>query len=206
MKNPISTNQKKTEMTTLRADEQPCFISINEQEMLQQLKVGNSKALDYLFSEYYDLLCQRVSHIIKDREYAEDIVQEIFMNIWKKRETLEIKISLKAYLLRSAMNRSLNYIRDNKVKFQEIEFDLEDSSLSIQLTLEKNDFEARINAYIDMLPPKCKAVFVLNRFDQMKYKEIAEMLNISVKTVENHIAKALAFLRIKVYGNPAIAC
>ncbi len=206
MKKPINSNSKKTTMTSLNSQEVYSYLSIDQKEMLHLLKIGDSKAIDYLFSEYYEMLCNRVYQIIKDREYAEDIVQDIFMNIWKKREQLEIKISIKAYLMRSAMNRSLNFIRDNKVRFQEIEIDVEDNTTSIQLTLEKNDFERKIQAYIDMLPPKCKTVFILNRFDQMKYKEIAEMLDISVKTVENHIAKALAFLRVKVYGESAIAC
>ena len=203
---PIDPTNESARPTPLAVHSSKIFMLWDEQTLLKELKNNNPKAIDFLFDKYYQLLCQRCVQIINDPKYAEDIVQELFINLWNKRETLNIKYSLKGYLMQSATNRSLNYLRDNKIKFQEIEDNLEDNSGCAQLNLELGDTKKALDKYIDQLPPKCKAVFILSRFEQLKYREIADLLNISVKTVENHLALALSRLRSKVHVKKAFAC
>ena len=171
---------------------------VEEDNIINLLKEDNEKAIDLLFDNYYSYLCNIVLRVINDENFAEDIVQEMFMDIWKKRHELNIQMSLRAYLRRAAVNRSLNHLRKQKMKFE----DSEEATLSIeteiedgQASLEREELEQRIFQCIDALPSKCKIVFSLSRFEGMSYQEIADQLNISVKTVENQISKALKLLR-----------
>lgn len=169
--------------------------------ILSLLASNNEKSIDLLFDKYYTYLCNVIYRVINDSDYAEDIVQEIFMDIWRKRETLNVQTSLRAYLRRAAVNRSLNHIRKQRMKFAEDEnavLAIESSSIDGQVTMEKNELEKRIHESIDALPPKCKLVFSMSRFENMSYQEIADALGISIKTVENQISKALRILRSAV--------
>lgn len=172
----------------------------NEIELLRQLALGHSTAMDYLFDTYYEMLCNRALNYVKDSVKAEDIVQDVLLNIWKKREQLNVQISLKAYLLRCVTNRSLNHLRDNKGYMVELKETIVDNSCGIEEVIYYNETESIIVKCIERLSPRCRQVFVMNRIDQMKYKEIAAELDVSVKTVEHHIAKALAYLRKQLGG------
>ena len=123
------------------------------------------------------------------------------MDIWRKREEINIEISLRAYLRRAAVNRSLNHIRKQKMKFEEAEnsvSELASNDNDSQIVMERDELEKRIHDCIENLPPKCKIVFAMSRFENMSYQEIATSLEISVKTVENQISKALKILRSTV--------
>ncbi len=194
---PIDTNQVSARITPLAVTTQKHYLSIDDKFILNELRKSNPQSIEHLFDQYYQLLCNRCYQIVRDPGYAEDIVQELFLTIWRKRTTINIKSSLKGYLMRSATNRSLNHIRDNNKRIQEIEIDIQDDTCTVQHLLEYSDTKNRLDIYIDLLPPKCRAVFVMSRFENLKYREIAEILNISVKTVENHISMALAFLKSK---------
>ncbi len=132
---------------------------------------------------------------------AKEIVQDSFINLWEKRQSIDISKSVKSYLTTSIRNKCLNYLRDTKkfntdiilsdVLFQEVNFEQSDKLIEKELS-------NRINNAIDKLPEKCKEIFVLNRFENLKYKEIAVKFNISIKTVETQISKALKHLREKL--------
>lgn len=130
----------------------------------------------------------------------EDIAQDVFYELWKKRARLTIKTSLKAYLRRAAMNKALNFIRDQKIKFddEEKQAPLESKIPSINQKLEAAELQQLIDQVIDDLPERCRVVFVLSRFEEMSYNEIAKQLDISSKTVENQISKALKILRVRL--------
>lgn len=169
--------------------------------ILDLLSKGDQKFIDLLFDKYYTYLCNVVYRVINDADYAEDIVQEIFTDIWRKRESINIQTSLRAYLRRASVNRSLNHIRKQRMKFDENEdaiIDIESNTIDGQQELEKDELEQRIHDCIDALPPKCKLVFSLSRFENMSYQEIANHLEISIKTVENQISKALRILRSSI--------
>jgi RNA polymerase sigma-70 factor, ECF subfamily len=176
-------------------------MALDDERILTLLKENDEKSIDLLFQGYYNYLCNVVNRVINDADYAEDIVQEIFMDIWRKREEINIEISLRAYLRRAAVNRSLNHIRKQKMKFEEAEnsvSELASNDNDSQIVMERDELEKRIHDCIENLPPKCKIVFAMSRFENMSYQEIATSLEISVKTVENQISKALKILRSTV--------
>lgn len=135
--------------------------------------------------------------IIPDAGVAEDLGQEVFFELWKKRERLQIKTAVKAYLRRSATNKALNYIRDNKIVFADEERAPQQTSkqVSAQQHIEKEELEQIIQSAIDNLPDRCRVAFNLSRFEYKSYQEIADVMGVSIKTVENQIGKALKILR-----------
>jgi RNA polymerase sigma-70 factor (ECF subfamily) len=166
--------------------------------ILELLSADDESALDLLFDHYYGFLCNVVFRVINDAVYAEDIVQEMFTDIWHKRHEINIKTSLRAYLRRAAVNRSLNHIRKQRMKFDETEeavISIEAQDVDGQMGMERDELEKRIFDCIENLPPKCKLIFGMSRFENMSYQEIADSLDISIKTVENQISKALKLLR-----------
>ena len=170
---------------------------LSDDEILKLLESNSEKAIDVLFHQFYRYLCKAVYRIIPDTNYTEDIVQEVFYELWKKRARLNIKSSLKSYLRRAAVNRALNHIRDKKFRQpDEVTEELVPIiNQNVSHLLEAEELKLIIDKVVDNLPDKCRIVFILNRFEEMTYKEIAETLNISIKTVENQISKALRILR-----------
>jgi len=157
----------------------------------------DEKSIKKLYEQHYSYLCACVYKLIKDATTAEDIVQEVFMEIWKKKDRLKVNISIKAYLRRAAINKTLNHIRSKKVIFEDEDkmVELGSKEHSTQSLLEGEELGIKIQLAIDGLPEKCRMVFALSRFEELSYKEIAAKLEISVKTVENQISKALKHLK-----------
>lgn len=169
-----------------------------DQALLELLRKDADKAVELLFRQYYSYVCKMVYQVVADAVIAEDIGQEVFFEIWRRKDQLVINTSLKAYLRRSAVNRTLNYLRDRKIKWeddQELPM-LEDDTPSITQLLEAEELQEHIDNAIDQLPEKCRIVFMLSRQEDLSYQEIADHLNISIKTVENQISKALKYLRV----------
>ena len=190
-----TTTTKPTTSTTT-----PDSTTAVEKSILTQLAAGNNKAMDYMFDNYYNALCNHANRVVKDDTAAEDIVQEVMLTIWKKREQITIESSLKAYLYRCVTNRSLNHLRDKKNHVEEIEDKFMDVSADIEEKIYFNETHQIIMEQVNKLSPRCRQVFIMNRLEQMKYKEIAAELEISVKTVEHHIAKGLMILRDSLSG------
>jgi len=151
-----------------------------------------------LFKSHFNSLCAFAVSFVHDEDTAKDIVHQTFIKLWEKRDTIDMEKRVKSYLFSTVHNLCLNYIRDNK-KFIKNEFEAETythpGQLNDQDVMEKAELNARINRAIDSLPEKCREVFIMNRFDEMKYQEIADKTGISIKTVEAHISKALKILR-----------
>jgi len=156
----------------------------------------NKTLFEQLFREHFNPMCHFVMTYVSDHDAAQEIVQDVFINLWQKRETITSTLTLKSYLFTSAKNRSLNYIRDQK-KFRsyvlDIEAELEETV--VEDIFAEQETADKINAALEKLPAKCRQVFELSRYDELKYKEIADKLGISQKTVEIHISKALKVLR-----------
>jgi len=153
-----------------------------------------------IFEKYYEEVCSHIYRIIPVNETCEDIAQSIFLELWKKRRNMDIRTSIGAYLHKMALSRALNYLRDNKKHKHEPEeslgsYHIDDNPLR---KLMDNELHAVIQRTIDKLPARCRAVFVLSRFEGMSYQEISRALDISPKTVENQISKALLLLRSAV--------
>ena len=164
---------------------------------MQLLKQDSERAIELLFEEYYGDLCRSAYRILPDQHLVEDLVQEVFYELWRRRRRLRIKSSLKAYLRRATRNKTLNYLRDHRrVYFEPADAQPLPGNLSGALRqLEAAELQELIDQAIDRLPERCRLVFVLSRFEDMTYHEIAEQLEISVKTVENQVSKALRLLR-----------
>lgn len=147
-----------------------------------------------LFKSNYNTMCNIASNIVKNSDSAKDIVQEVFIKLWdKKADLLEIS-NIKGYLFRATTNASINYLSQNK-KIVSLEASGVTLSINPDETLTTKELEAKIQYALDRLPPKCKAIFVLSRFEGMKYAEIAEHLDISEKTVKNQMLIALNKMR-----------
>lgn len=175
----------------------PLEQNLTNEEFYHFWEQDGEKAIEWLFRNYYSYLCKVVFKIIPDSNLVEDLVQEVFFEVWKKKNQIQFNTSIKAYLRRSAVNRSLNYIRDQRIKFEQedkVPF-LESKEVGIVQKIEAEDLKIIIDKCIDELPERCRIVFVLSRFEDMSYKEIAEELDISPKTVENQVSKALKYLR-----------
>jgi RNA polymerase sigma-70 factor (ECF subfamily) len=138
---------------------------------------------------------------MKDDIIAEEIVQNVFFRIWEKKEQLQIDDSLKAYLYRSVHNESLNHLKHLKIKtsFQlQYSGNMESSNQDASNQMVAAELENDIQKAISELPPQCRTIFQMSRFEQLKYQQIADQLNISIKTVENQMGKALKVLRSKL--------
>lgn len=169
--------------------------------LLTLLRQDPDKAMSYIFEKYYGEVCRHIYRIIPFQETCEDIAQSIFMELWNKRRDLQVRISIGAYLHKMALSRALNYLRDNKKHQHAPEEELTgvtvDSSNPLQ-QLTEGELEKVIHVAIDSLPERCRVVFVLSRFEGLSYQEIGHELDISPKTVENQISKALHILRTAV--------
>lgn len=151
-----------------------------------------------IFQKYYAEVCRHIYRIIPDRQTCEDIAQAIFMELWNKRMSLDIRTSVGAYLHKMAVSRALNHLRDNKKHRHEPEEEMsamEGRSRNPLQQVTDREIQEAIHHAIDTLPARCREVFVLSRFEGMSYEEISRALDISPKTVENQISKALLILR-----------
>ncbi|MEE9438204.1 MAG: RNA polymerase sigma-70 factor [Saprospiraceae bacterium] len=169
-------------------------------KILSLLSSQPELALKLLYDKYYSYICSVIYKMIGDSGTTEDIAQEVFIEVWKRKETLSIDSSLRGYLRRTAVNKTLNVIRAKRMKFEQEDTILHLSSPepASQLTMEAEEMRLVINRSIEALPDRCRLVFGLSRFEELSYKEIASKLEISVKTVENQISKALKLLRLAV--------
>ncbi len=160
----------------------------------------DSQQFEDLFRSHFDDLCRFARQFVYDHDAAQEVVQKIFISFWENRANIDPAQSMRAYLFRSVRNRSLNYLRDHK-KFRSELLDIECADFITPM--EEPDFELdelrqKIQRALDSLPSKCREVFEKSRNQEMKYREIAEEMNISVKTVEVHMSKALKILREKL--------
>ena len=152
------------------------------------------REFEELFRNYFTPLMAFSRRILGDEEDAREVVHQVFINLWEKRRELDLSTSLKSYLFTSVNNRSLNVIRDRR-KFSSEEVPERAGEWDVSTQMEAMELEEKIRAAIDTLPERCREIFELNRFEGLKYSEIATQLDISVKTVENQMTKALKLLR-----------
>jgi RNA polymerase sigma-70 factor, ECF subfamily len=167
-----------------------------------RIKLGDGQAFELLFRKYYLCLCVFANKFLNDPEESREIVQEVFMKIWEGRDDIDPEDSLKSYLFKITQNLSLNRLRKKKVESKYVEIYklvyIDHNELSSHESLLAMELEDTITTAINNIPPKCRRVFELSRMEGLRYSEIAELLNISVKTVEAHMSKALNILRFEL--------
>lgn len=166
--------------------------------LLKKMQQGDVSALEYFFQEYTDLLYYRALGYVKDTQVAEDVVQEVFIRFWDNRNKLEISISVLAYLTRSVINGCKNYLEHMNVRrHYEQEYLAEASEIVLPDFDEEelNLLRERLQTFIESLPEKCREIFMLACVEGMKYREVAERLEVSVNTVKTQVKNAYAKLR-----------
>lgn len=162
-----------------------------------RLRNDDKTVLKELFDAHYQAVCYAVHRIVGERGVTEDLAQQVFIRFWEKRNQIQIDTSPRAYLHKMAVNEALAWLRAKKNQQPEeitasTPMPLQMDGEGILLNSELND---QIHKAIDSLPPRCRAVFQLSRFEELSYQEIADKMEISIKTVEHQMGKALRVLR-----------
>ncbi len=180
---------------------------------IDALRNGDKRAYEKIYNEFFDVLYHLCLHYLNDEKVSEEIVQDTFMKLWEIKESLNDEVNIRNFLYTITKNNCLNYIRNQKVvlkyqanvKYLEMQFNYE----AIEKLGDYVQFEQlreKIDEAIANLPEGIRETFILNRFEDMPYKEIAWKLQISVKTVEARVSKALRILRVDLKDYLCILC
>lgn len=164
-------------------------------------KIIDKRQFELIFNAHYSGLCAYANNFLKDVDASEEVVQEVLFKLWTNRDNIEIKTSIESYLYRAVRNSCLNVIkhvdiRENYKAHNEEAIKHEEYNKEDEVII--SEMEKRISNAIDLLPVERKKIFIMSRYDGLKYKEIADKLNISIKTVENQMGSALKFLRAEL--------
>lgn len=174
---------------------------------MDALRSNDRSAFKQLFAAHYQDVCRVIHRYIADPGITEDLAQEVFIRLWKKRHDISIETNLPAYLRRMGVNEALAYLR-KKTRFKADELPLHLPGKTAPSADEQSDLhelQDRIASALKKLPPRCRLVFELSRYEDLSNREIAEQLELSIKTVENQMTKALRMLRTELADYLGIA-
>jgi RNA polymerase sigma-70 factor, ECF subfamily len=180
-------------------------------DLIRNIKQGDPHSLELLFRRLYPKLCAYAQKFLQDINDSEEVVQELFYTLWKNHERIDEDQSLNSYLFISVKNRCLNILESRKSKSKHAAllwylYSLKQTeSNNAYQQLVASDLEKDLNVALDHLPKECKRIFELSRFEGLKYQEIALRLNISIKTVETQMSRALTKLRLELREHITIA-
>lgn len=170
---------------------------MTDHELLESLRAGDQDAFDAIFRSYYARLVQLAQGMLGERAPAEEIAQEVMLEVWRRRKTLTVDTSLHGYLFRATRNRTLNHLRHEKVVQRGSVYAAHETVAQPagDHALGEHEIDVALKHALRELPPRCREVFELSRMHGLKYAEIAATLDISIKTVEAQMGKALRILR-----------
>jgi RNA polymerase sigma-70 factor (ECF subfamily) len=171
---------------------------MDERLQIAAIKQGDARAFEALFRQFYESLCRYAQRLLGDSTMAEEAVQDVFLKFWERRMALEITTGLKPYLYRAVHNHCMNQLKHGKIKQIHREYvksTAKDESNATMEYMESRELQVRIEHAVENLPEQCRRTFELSRFQQLSYQEIADVMGLSIKTVENQIGKALKQLR-----------
>ncbi|HLP74071.1 MAG TPA: RNA polymerase sigma-70 factor [Bacteroidales bacterium] len=176
-----------------------------DREIIRRISEGDKGQFESLFRSSYVSLVRYAKVLIKDHDTAEEIVQDLFVKLWQERSKMSIESSLNGYLFRSVHNRCLHFVEHMKV----VERYAEEMSKREQSfpenpaeILQYSELQDRVARILEKLPERCGKIFYMNRFEGLKYSEIAEKLSVSVKTVEANMGRALKEFRKELTEKP----
>ncbi|WP_256006541.1 RNA polymerase sigma-70 factor [Pedobacter deserti] len=175
---------------------EPHLIDVNP-----RASVYDDVAFEQLFKKHYGELHSYAQVILQDSDVAEEIVQQMFLKFWEKRELLNIETAVRAYLYKCVYHDSMNYLKHEKIKLKYQDYaahSMNKMQEPASAKAELSELQMRLTEALNELPEACRTIFQLSRYEDLKYKEIAERLGLSVKTVENQMGKALRTLRLKL--------
>lgn len=195
---------KTKSLLTLRENEQKMTI---DNEILQELSKKNQAVFDALYKEYYKKLFVLSFKYIRNQELAEEVVHDVFLKIWNQSDSLQITQSLSSYLSKAVVNTSLTMLKSQKRELEnytryEVEFSNDTDDHDEAELLEKKLL--KIEQAISQLPVQCKKVFLMSKYEKLKQQEISGRLNISIKTVKNHLTYAFKKIRETIGENRII--
>ena len=172
-------------------------------ELVRRIRAGDERALEVVFRSHYSGMASFVQRFVRSPDLAEELVQDVFLKLWSKREQLADIETLRTYLFRAARNTALNYLRRVKLERrwaeeQGTEADPPATFAADDDTVEQ-EVAAAVKQAIDRLPPRCREIFLMSRDGGLTYAEIARSLDISVKTVETQMGRALKSLRASLH-------
>jgi RNA polymerase sigma-70 factor, ECF subfamily len=174
------------------------MMQMNNNTVAIAIAQGNESAFDNLFRQWYAPLVRYAASMTDgDIDEAEDLVQQVFVKLWEQRAELSVQFSVKAYLYKMVHNRALNRIRQQHTRERYTNHQTRSMADAHENAPDTSDTElhSRYREALNGLPPQCRQVFELSRFEELKYREIADQLGISIKTVETQMGKALRILR-----------
>ena len=178
-------------ITTLDSDD------ATERQLQRRIRAGDEGAFDIVFRAHYPNLVRMAESIVRDRAVGEELAQEVMLELWRRRESLELEQNFRAYLMRATRNRALNHVRHERIVQREQTLAASESRTAPAPDADMlgGELESAIAASLAALPENCREVFDMSRTQGLRYAEIAEVLDISVKTVEKRMGQALAELR-----------
>jgi len=158
-------------------------------------------AFEQVFKNHFKRLHAYAFTILRDEIQAEEMVQQVFFKLWERNENLSLTGSVTSYLYRAVHNESLNYIKHQKVRSNHqlnVAYSMKNEVEHPAKKIMAAELEKKIHSALNELPEQCRTIFQMSRFDELKYREIADKLGISIKTVESQMSKALRLLRVKL--------
>ena len=166
-------------------------------EYINKIRLGDPEAFSALFRKYYEPLYQFAGRFVKEHQIAESLVQDVFVKIWSNREKLSIKLNVKSYLYTAVKNHALNYLKHEKiVVIESEEVDYQNSyNRTPEEELIESEMHEAVHKAIENLPQQCRQIYLMKRYDNLSYSEIADVLNISINTVKTQMKRALKSLR-----------
>ncbi len=179
----------------------------SESEMIRQLREGNENAFEHIFKKHFTGLCLFAEHFLKDTHAAENIVEDLFCDLWANARTISINVSLQGYLYKSVFNRCLKFLRHKGIEHKYLLdhqsfLNTDDNNDALKsdplINLISKELEERISQAIQKLPFQCRKIFMLHRFQNLSYPEIAVELSCSVNTVKTQMSRALEKLRTEL--------
>jgi len=173
----------------------------NDGYLIESLAKQDEAAFEQVFKLHFKNLHAYACSIIREEAAAEEVVQQVFFKLWERSKALSITGSVAAYLYRAVYNESLNYLKHQKIRSgyqQHLQHTMKNENDTTGKRLSLKELEERLGKALNELPEQCRTVFQLSRFEELRYREIADRLGISVKTVENQMGKALKILRTKL--------
>ena len=176
-------------------------MEFQDEQIASLLSKKDEAAFEQVFKTHYKNLHAYAFTVLKDEDEAEEMVQQVFFKLWDRSGHLSFSGPIAAYLYRAVHNESLNFLKHQKVKASHqlhVAYSMKNKTEHGQAKMMRKELENKFREALNELPEQCRTVFQLSRFEDMKYREIADKLDISVKTVENHMGKALKLLRTKL--------
>lgn len=170
--------------------------------VIQMVKAQDEQAFEQLFKTYFKSLHAYALTILNNEAVAEEMVQQVFYKLWERKEQLDVHTSVRAYLYRSVHNESLNYLKHHSIKSKHQTYAMQQQQNSHEHSagekLAGRELEQQIRQALNDLPEQCRTIFQLSRYEELKYREIADHLGLSIKTVEAQMGKALRLLRLRL--------